>query len=172
MERRRQCQRTGRLHLDIDLEHNEETLPTISGQGWDFDQMVEKRGAYYNPKSQLGALEALLKRLPKPGSPAPKRPERRASGTARQLDAAQTQALIDAYRAGSTVYQLGDRFGIDRRTVGKILTRNGVQTKHPGLSAEDIGQAAQLYGGGRWQGSASDSVSRPPRSTDGCASAV
>lgn len=33
-------------------------------------------------------------------------------------------------------------------TTSKILTRNGVQTKHPGLSAEDIGQAAQLYGDG------------------------
>ena len=106
------------------------------------------RGAYYNPKAQLSALKALLKRLPKPGSPAPKRPKRRAPGTARQLDAAQTQALIDAYRTGSTVYQLGDQFGIDRRTVGKILTRNGVQTKHPGLSADDIDRAVQLYADG------------------------
>lgn len=106
------------------------------------------RGAYYNPKAQLGALEALLKRLPKPGSPAPKRPKRRAPGTARQLDAEQTQELIAAYRAGSTVYQLGDQFGIDRRTVGKILTRNGVQTKHPGLTDEDIDHAAQLYADG------------------------
>jgi len=106
---------------------------------------VEKRGAYYNTKSQVSALEALLKKLPKPGSPAPKPPGRRLPGTARQLDADQTRALIDAYQAGATVYQLGPQFGIDRRTVGKILSRNGVQTKHPGLSPEDIDQAAQLY---------------------------
>ncbi len=108
-------------------------------------QKVEKRGAYYNTKAQVSALEALLKRLPKPGSPAPKRPRRRSPGTARQLDAGQTQALIDAYQAGATVYQLGPQFGIDRRTVGKILTRNGVQTKHPGLTGENIDWAAQLY---------------------------
>lgn len=108
-------------------------------------QAVEKRGAYYNTKAQVSALEALLKRLPKPGSPAPKRPRRRSPGTARQLDAGQTQALIDAYQAGATVYQLGPQFGIDRRTVGKILTRNGVQTKHPGLTGENIDKAAQLY---------------------------
>jgi DNA-directed RNA polymerase specialized sigma24 family protein len=106
---------------------------------------VEKQGAYYNTRAQVRELEALLKKLPKPGSPAPKRARHRAPGTARQLGADQTQALIAAYRAGSTVYQLGDRFGIDRRTVGKILTRNGVQTKHPGLTDADIDQAAQLY---------------------------
>lgn len=106
---------------------------------------MEKRRAYYNTKAKVIALEALLKKLPRPGSPAPKRSRRRSPGTARQLDADQTQALIDAYRAGATVYQLGPRFGIDRRTVGKILTRNGVQTKHPGLSPADIDQASQLY---------------------------
>lgn len=106
---------------------------------------MEKRGPYYNTKAQVSALEALLKKLPKPGTPTPKRPKSRRPGTARQLDAGQTRALIDAYLAGSTVYQLGDQFGIDRRTVGKILTRNGVPTKHPGLTAADIAQAAQLY---------------------------
>jgi hypothetical protein len=44
------------------------------------------------------------------------------------------------------VYELGDRFGINRRTVGKILTRNGAQTKHPGLSPAQIDEAVQLYG--------------------------
>jgi len=109
---------------------------------------VEKRGTYYNTKSLVSALEALLKKLPKPGTPGLTRPRRRSPGTARQLDAAQTQELIAAYRARSTVYQLGDQFGIDRRTVGKILTRNGVPTKHPGLSPDDIAQAAQLYADG------------------------
>ena len=107
--------------------------------------MVEKRGAYYNPKAQVSALEKLLRKLPKPGAPGPNRPRRRKPGTARQLDADQIQELIAAYRAGNTVYQLGDKFGIDRRTVGKILTRNGVLTKHPGLTDADIDQAVHLY---------------------------
>lgn len=107
--------------------------------------MVEKRGAYYNTKAQVRELEALIKKLPQPGSPGPERSRRRTPGTARQLDADQTQKLIAAYQAGATVYQLGDQFGINRRTVGKILTRNGVHTKHPGLSPDDIDQAVQLY---------------------------
>lgn len=109
---------------------------------------MEKRGPYYNTKAQVRTLEALLKKLPKAGSPAPKRPKRRPPGTARQLDTEQTQKLIAAYGAGNTVYQLGAQFGIDRRTVGKILIRNGVQTKHPGLTDEDIDQAARLYADG------------------------
>lgn len=40
---------------------------------------------------------------------------------------------------------MGDRFGIDRRTVGKSLTRNGVPTKHPGLTTDDIDLVTQLY---------------------------
>ena len=106
---------------------------------------MEKRGAYYNPKAQVSALEALFKRLPKPGSAAAKRPRRRAPGTARQLGTDQTQELIAAYRAGNTVYQLGEQFGIDRRTVGKIRPRNGIQTKHPGLTWKDIDEAVPLY---------------------------
>jgi hypothetical protein len=46
--------------------------------------------------------------------------------SSRQLDANQTQALIQGYTAGATTYELGDRFGIDRRTVSAILHRHGV----------------------------------------------
>jgi len=113
---------------------------------------VEKRGPYYNTKAQVRTLEALLEKLPKLGSPEPKRPRRRPPRTARQLDTEQTQELIAAYRAGSTVYQ----FGIDRRTVGKILTRNGVQTKHPGLGPADVDQAARTTTGGTRSAARSD----------------
>jgi hypothetical protein len=37
---------------------------------------------------------------------------------ARQLDGEEVQQLIDGYRAGATVYELGDQFGINRQTVG------------------------------------------------------
>lgn len=37
--------------------------------------------------------------------------------------------FIDGDHAGATVYQLGDQFGIDRRTVGTILKRNDVATR-------------------------------------------
>ncbi|MDN5763549.1 MAG: hypothetical protein L0H41_14700 [Microlunatus sp.] len=111
-------------------------------------KLCGEAGTLLQHKAQVRTLEALLKKLPKPGDPVPRRPKGRKPGTARQLDTEQTQELIAAYLAGSTVYQLGDQFGIGRRTVGKILTRNGVQTKHPGLSPAHVDQAAQLYEGG------------------------
>lgn len=106
---------------------------------------MEKPGGYYNTKALLEELESLVRKLPDPSALPRPRADRRIPGTARQLGAERVEHLIANYRAGATVYQLGDKFGIDRRTVGKILTRNGVLTKHPGLSPADIDRAAQLY---------------------------
>ncbi|MGN6330327.1 MAG: hypothetical protein ACTHOD_01590 [Motilibacteraceae bacterium] len=49
--------------------------------------------------------------------------------TARKLDGEQVAELIAGYKAGVKVFELGKRFGIDRRTVGLILKRNGVTTR-------------------------------------------
>jgi hypothetical protein len=57
-------------------------------------------------------------------TPPVKRPR---PGRARQLDTDQTQALIQGYLTGATTYDLGARFGIDRRTMSKILRQHGVQ---------------------------------------------
>lgn len=102
---------------------------------------VGKPGPYYNTKKLVTQLEALIAKLPDPHSPAPPRPDRPQVRTARQLNAEQTERLIAGYRGGATVFDLGEQFGIDRRTVGKILTRNGVPTKHPGLTEEEIDRA-------------------------------
>ncbi|MEC3979660.1 helix-turn-helix domain-containing protein [Amycolatopsis sp. H20-H5] len=56
--------------------------------------------------------------------------------------------LIAGYQAGATVYELGDRFGIDRRTVSEILHRNEVLMRRRGLSTEQVDEAARLYEGG------------------------
>ncbi|MGN6330334.1 MAG: helix-turn-helix domain-containing protein [Motilibacteraceae bacterium] len=109
---------------------------------------MEVAGRYYNTKELVRQLEALIAKLPHLSSPAPLRSNLPRVGTARQLDAEQIGELIADYRAGATVFALGEKFGIDRRTVGKILTRNGVKTKHPGLTGADVTQAAQLYDDG------------------------
>nr|WP_255426810.1 hypothetical protein [Pseudonocardia sp. C8] len=53
--------------------------------------------------------------------------------------------MIEGYTSGATVYQLGDQFGIERRTVSTILHRHGVPMRRRGLSAEQIDDAARLY---------------------------
>jgi DNA-binding CsgD family transcriptional regulator len=66
----------------------------------------------------------------------------------KRLTEEQVQQLIEEYKAGATVYELGDRFGINRKTVGKILKRHGVTMRMQGLSPSQIDEAARLYGEG------------------------
>jgi len=43
------------------------------------------------------------------------------------------------------VYELGARFGIDRRTVSNILHRHGVPMRRRGLSPDQVDDAIHLY---------------------------
>src|SRR5918997_5022702 len=96
---------------------------------------------HYNTNTQVEALETLLRKLPGPTTPAPPSTDRPKPGRARQLDANQTQALIQGYTAGATTYELGARFGIDRRTVSTILHRHGVDMCQRGLSPSQVDDA-------------------------------
>ncbi|MER6813437.1 helix-turn-helix domain-containing protein [Spirillospora sp. NPDC000708] len=98
----------------------------------------------YNLKWQLKALKALQRKLP--SLSAPKRPPRKsAPNRASQLKDEEAREVVAAYEAGATVYQIGQRFGIGRQTVSKILKRRGVQMRRTGLSHEQTAEAAQLY---------------------------
>ncbi len=107
--------------------------------------MVDLGGTYYNTKPQVEALEALLQKLPDPAEPAPPPIERPKPRRARQLDTDQVQELIASYQAGATVYELGDRFGIERRTASNILHRHGVPIRRRCLSPEQVDDAIHLY---------------------------
>jgi hypothetical protein len=110
--------------------------------------MVDLRGTYYNTNTQVGALETLLQKLPDPTTPAPPPADRPKPGRARQLHANQIQALIQGYTAGATTYELGDRFGIDRRTVSAILRRHGADMRRRGLFPHQVNDAIRLYNSG------------------------
>lgn len=53
--------------------------------------------------------------------------------------------LVDAYRAGATVYELAARFGIHRVTVSAHLHRQGVTVRRQGLDDEGVAHAIRLY---------------------------
>ncbi|TVT14133.1 hypothetical protein FNH06_38145 [Amycolatopsis acidiphila] len=53
--------------------------------------------------------------------------------------------LIAGYRSGATVHALGDRFGIDRRTVTTILRRYGAPIRPRGLTPDQVDDAIHLY---------------------------
>lgn len=107
--------------------------------------LVDLGGTYYNTKPQVEALETLFQKLPDPSTPAPPPANRPKPGRARQLDADQVQELIAGYQAGATVYELGTRFGIERRTVSNILKRHDVPMRRRGLSPEQVDDAIHLY---------------------------
>jgi len=109
---------------------------------------VDLGGRYYNTKAQVSALESLIRKLPRLDMPVKPTADRPKPGRARQLNKEQVQRLIEDYQAGATVYELGDRFGINRRTVSAILKRHGVTMRRRGLSPEQVDEAVRLYEAG------------------------
>jgi hypothetical protein len=105
---------------------------------------VELRGRYYNTKDQVGGLESLLRKLPGLDAPVKPSQDRRKPGRARQLGDKQVRQLIAGYADGATVYELGDRFGINRQTVSAILHRNGVVMRRRGAGRERAEDVARL----------------------------
>lgn len=61
---------------------------------------------------------------------------------ARRLGPDQVEQLIADYESGATVYELCDRFGIERRTVSSILHRLGVPMRRRGLSPDQTDLAS------------------------------
>jgi hypothetical protein len=106
---------------------------------------VEVREAYYNPKDQVKALEQLREKLPNLDTLLPTTVEQDRPRRARRLGTDQIQELIAGYQSGSTVYELGAQFGIERRTVSTILHRHGEPMRRRGLSPDQADHAIHLY---------------------------
>lgn len=106
---------------------------------------MEVGEAYYNPKDQVKALEQLREKLPSLDTLLPAPADRDRPRRAQQLGADQIQELIAGYQSGSTVYELGVQFGIERRTVSNILHRHGVPMRRCGLSPDQVDHAIHLY---------------------------
>ncbi|MEU9685392.1 hypothetical protein [Amycolatopsis japonica] len=108
-------------------------------------QTVALGGAYYNPKDQVRALEQLCAKLPSLDSPESAKTEQdrppACPATRRRASPGADRRLS----VGATVYELGDRFGIERRTVSSILHRHGVPMRRRGLSPDQVDDAIHLY---------------------------
>ena len=63
----------------------------------------------------------------------------------RRLPSDEAAELVEAYRAGATVYELAERFGVDRRTASVLLERTGVARRYRLLSRAQLEEAAQLH---------------------------
>jgi transposase len=75
-------------------------------------------------------------------------PNRRYLGTAdsdHQPDHDQAKQVVADYRTGATVYELGNRFGIDRKTVSRILKHHNIPMRRTGLLPHQVDQAVHLH---------------------------
>jgi transposase len=61
------------------------------------------------------------------------------------LSATRVANLVDGYRAGATMNDLADRFGIHRTTVTQHLHRNSVAIRQRGLDDHQVDHAIRLY---------------------------
>lgn len=145
--------RTGQIHPDINLEHNEETLPTDHGC---------RVGTPTNGGPNEWRLREYVPTLPPVAKPLVRGtstgapmvdPERRSAASGpvpgtrqaqKRLDAGSVDALVHGYLSGQTVYELATDFGIERRTVSAHLHRRGVPMRRRGLSLAQKEEALAL----------------------------
>jgi DNA invertase Pin-like site-specific DNA recombinase len=109
---------------------------------------VGDKGPDWNTKAQLQYLQHVLGTMPKPDAPSTKRKPKQVRRVAKRLKKAQVEELVEAYKSGSTTYQLADRFVIKRQTVSSILKRNGVTPRWRRLTEANVDEAERLYAQG------------------------
>jgi len=63
----------------------------------------------------------------------------------RRLSNEQLAALVKEYQTGATIYELSERFNINRQTASLHLHRLGVKIRRQGLKEEQMIYAARLY---------------------------
>ncbi|MDO5500706.1 MAG: hypothetical protein Q4F67_13600 [Propionibacteriaceae bacterium] len=64
------------------------------------------------------------------------------------LSPAQVDELVGLYEAGTTLMELGEQFGVHRRTAAAHLVRRSVPIRRRGLDESHIAEAVELYTGG------------------------
>lgn len=66
----------------------------------------------------------------------------------RRLSSDQLSELVARYEDGATVYELGERFGLNRKTIAEVLRREGVRLRYRSIEPEDHGEVIRLYESG------------------------
>jgi DNA-directed RNA polymerase specialized sigma24 family protein len=102
------------------------------------DLQVELLGRYSNQAKWTLTVEQASRSL---GTTTEETTLRR---TVRQLSPDHVTKLIADYEAGATVYELAEKYKINRKTVSEQLHRHGVSVRRQGL-AEEVQAAAVLY---------------------------
>jgi hypothetical protein len=86
--------------------------------------LVDVLGRYSNRRDISRALDRLV------GLPSVVRDEPVLRGRQRFVDEETETALVEAYKAGASTYQLGRQFGLHRQRVSAVLLAKGVDTRY------------------------------------------
>ncbi|GAC69418.1 hypothetical protein [Gordonia soli] len=63
------------------------------------------------------------------------------------LSPAQVDELVGLHEAGATLVELGEQFGVHRRTAAAHLVRRSVPIRRRGLKESHLAEAVDLYAG-------------------------
>lgn len=116
---------------------------------------VDPSGTYYNGtedgpmdvKRLAIELEELIAKLP--SEDAPERPRHELPPfTIRQLRPEQVEELEQAYLAGATLKALGERFGLNRQSLARVLRKAGVAVGTRHMTPVQVDEAVRLYRSG------------------------
>jgi predicted DNA-binding protein (UPF0251 family) len=103
---------------------------------------VEVVHLYSNPKVRP---EALLHLLVKATSALRPSGHPISIQTQVRLSPDRAKELTTAYRAGKTIKELAQRYGVHRATVSSLLRRLGVEQRQVGLTDAQVAEAFRLY---------------------------
>ena len=64
------------------------------------------------------------------------------------LNPDEVQELVARYRAGETMVELGERYGINRRAVSIHLQQSGIPSRHRTMDEQKVDRCIELYAAG------------------------
>ncbi len=106
---------------------------------------------YANPQERQSRRSATIRALIEAQTPDESQTPRILPRRFAQLTNEQVAALLDAYQAGDSTYQIAERFGVHRQTVAATLRRAGVATRgleRVELTDEQRAEAQRLWAEG------------------------
>jgi DNA-directed RNA polymerase specialized sigma24 family protein len=102
---------------------------------------------------------------PRPGRRRALRPERRIR---KRLDPRQIECLVAAYAAGAPSAELGRRYGIDKKSVVRLVRQAGKPVRHQRMTADETARIVELYEAGLTQKEIGERLGRSPSAVWHC----
>jgi transposase len=104
--------------------------------------VVGLRGFRLNPALLTYVVDGLKAR------PARRRSHRRERRISKRLDAVTINHLVAEYVSGTTAAELGQRYGVAKSSVLRLVRQTGERVRHPRLSETETAQLVALHAAG------------------------